>query len=150
MSAPELPLRLVLDTNVWLDLLVFDDPRCAPLRQRLAAGTARVLVDGACRDEWRRVLAYPALRLEAGRAQSLVSAFDALGGVIDAPLRPLPWPALPRCRDVDDQKFLSLARAGHATHLLSRDTALLTLDGRTRRAGLFRICRPEDLARSPG
>ena len=140
--APE--LRLVLDTNVWLDLLLFADPRYATLRQRLASG-ARVLMDAPCREEWLRVLGYPALRLEAARAQQLVDELDALSSGTEAGTRPPPWPPLPRCRDRDDQKFLALACAGHASHLLSRDTALLCLDGRTRRAGLFRICRPEDL-----
>lgn len=145
VTAVTSPLQLVLDTNIWLDLLLFDDPRCAPLRQRLKAGSARVLVDAACRDEWRRVLAYPALRLDARRAQQLTDAFDACGIPAEAELRPMPWPRLPRCRDRDDQKFLELACAGHATHLISRDEALLALDGRARRVGLFRICRPEAL-----
>ncbi len=136
-------MRVVLDTNVWLDLLLFEDPRCAALRQALADGRARALIDTACRDEWLRVLAYPTLRLTAQRREELLHA-QALhclspqtrqGGA--------DWP-LPRCRDPDDQKFLTLARDGDAHFLLSRDHALLALAPRLRRSGRFAICTPED------
>lgn len=143
------PLRLVLDTNVWLDLLVFDSPRCAWLRRRLQDGSALALSDAPCRDEWRRVLGYPALRLDDARIDALRQAYDATVRHLDAPCRPQPWPALPRCRDRDDQKFLELALAGQATLLLSRDDALLALDRRTTRLGLFRIRHPQDVPADP-
>ena len=61
--APELLLlrrmRLVLDTQVWLDWLVFDEPTLAGLRATLAEGRAEVVIDSACRAELERVLAYP-------------------------------------------------------------------------------------------
>ena len=57
MSRPV--LRLVLDTNVWLDWLVFDDPGIAHIAAAVAAGEAEVVVDGACEAELARVLGYP-------------------------------------------------------------------------------------------
>ena len=50
--------RLVLDTNVWLDWLVFDEPALAPLRAAHAAGRVEVVMDDACEAELARVLAY--------------------------------------------------------------------------------------------
>ena len=50
-------MRLVLDTNVWLDWLVFDDPELAPVRAAVAQGLARVFIDAACEAELARVLA---------------------------------------------------------------------------------------------
>jgi len=38
-----LAVRLVLDTNVWLDWLVFDDPSVAGMRAACEAELARVL-----------------------------------------------------------------------------------------------------------
>lgn len=137
------PQRLVLDTNVWLDLLLFGDVRCLALRDALERGAAIALTDVACRTEWHRVLGYPALRLADGEAERLRDRYDAMVVRVDAPTRPQPWPPLPRCKDGDDQKFLELACAAHASVLLTRDDALLALGRRTLRAGLFRICSPE-------
>lgn len=137
------PQRLVLDTNVWLDLLLFGDARCLPLQAALDQATAIALTDHPCRAEWHRVLGYPALRLADGEAERLRDRYDVLAVRVDAPTRPQPWPPLPRCKDADDQKFLELACAAHASVLLTRDDALLALGRRTLRAGLFRICSPE-------
>lgn len=51
-------VRLVLDTNVWLDWLVFDEPSLAPLRAAHALGRVEVVMDDACEAELARVLAY--------------------------------------------------------------------------------------------
>ena len=52
-------LRLVLDTNVWLDWLVFDDADVAPIKAAVARGQAEIFIDAACEQELVRVLAYP-------------------------------------------------------------------------------------------
>ena len=51
-------MRLVLDTNVWLDWLAFDDPGVAPLKVAVAEGRAEIYIDGSCAEELARVLAY--------------------------------------------------------------------------------------------
>ena len=141
-SPAESPCRLVLDTNVWLDLLVFEDPRCAALAVALDTGRALALIDAACRAEWPRVLAYPALQLSAQAQQALVRQLDALA-VRCEEARPEDARPVLRCRDKDDQKFLALALRAHAQALLSRDQALLELAARSRRLGLFGICPPD-------
>ena len=50
---------IVIDTNIALDLLVFDDPGCAPLAAALEAGALQWLATAAMRDEFARVLGYP-------------------------------------------------------------------------------------------
>jgi uncharacterized protein len=52
-------LRLVLDTNVWLDWLVFDDPGVRPLKAAVAAGEAEVFTASDCQQELERVICYP-------------------------------------------------------------------------------------------
>jgi hypothetical protein len=52
-------LRLVLDTNVWLDWLVFDDPGVRPLKAAVAAGEAEVFTASGCQQELERVICYP-------------------------------------------------------------------------------------------
>lgn len=132
------PPRAVLDSNVWLDLLLFADPRCAALRAAIDAGLLRPVIDEACLEEWRRVLAYPQWGLTAARQQALYQAVQQW-------LVPVPRLAsveLPRCRDRDDQKFLDLAGHAQALLLLSRDRDLLKLARPCRRRALFHIVEP--------
>jgi len=51
-------MRLVLDTNIWLDWLVFDDAAVRPIRDAVARGRAEVYMDEATEAELARVLAY--------------------------------------------------------------------------------------------
>src|SRR5437764_780725 len=41
-------LRLVLDTQIWLDWLVFDDPGVRLLRDAVQLGRAEICIDDAC------------------------------------------------------------------------------------------------------
>ncbi len=138
------PERLVLDTNVSLDLIVFADPRWDPLRTRIAEGECEAVMDVACRIEFARVLAYPQFDLEPARRVVALQAFDALHRMIPE----LEWAedvlaSLPQCRDTDDQKFMELSLRAGADALLSKDKALLKLARRNRRKGLFEILSPQ-------
>lgn len=141
MPAPDRPppVRLVLDTNVWLDLLVFRDPNVSALHDALATGEACAFVDDAALAELARVLAYPALRLDTpARARVLA----AVAGLSTHAIRGPAGQPLPRCRDPDDQCFVELAAACHADHLLSRDAELLRLSARLQRLGLCSVLTP--------
>ena len=139
------PLRLVLDTNVWLDLLWFRDPACAAVETMLEAGVAIALSRADCRTEWLRVLQYDTLRLGEAERVRLDAAHLALTTCIDDAVATRAA-ALPRCADPDDQKFLELARDGAATALLTRDRALLALARRCRRDHAFDIVTPVEFA----
>jgi len=138
--------RIVLDTNVCLDLFVFDDPRVARLRDALRGGEVEAMTDAPCREEWRRVLAYPALALPEARQSAAVAEFDRLTTPCDEDALPAPADALrlPRCRDPDDQKFLELALRSGTRWLLTRDDHLLALGRRTAREGWFAILTPQE------
>ena len=125
---------LVLDTNVVLDLFVFDDAAARPLRAALDNGHARCGVSAATLEELRQVLTYPAFSLDAARQHAILARYAALAELCtaEAEMR------LPRCRDPDDQKFLELAAASGAGVLVSKDRALLKL----RRRCPFRIALP--------
>lgn len=135
--------RIVLDTNVWLDLLLFADPRAAALDAALRSGRVAAVANAECRSEWLQVLQYPQLQLDADRRIRLTQAFDALACLLpDEPSMREPAP-LPRCADRDDQKFVQLAFASGARWLISRDRAVLALGRRTARAGWFEITTPQ-------
>lgn len=133
--------RVVLDTNVCLDLFVFGDPRVATLRAALQSGDVVAVTNPECREEWLRVLDYPQLRLDEAARAAAIAAFDTQVQLL--PTSVVLDGVLPRCADPDDQKFLHLAHACGARWLLSRDDALLVLSRRTRRDGLFEILLPD-------
>lgn len=135
--------RVVLDTNACLDLFVFASPRSARLRVLLESGALQAVTRDDCREEWRRVLRYPVLGLDAERCAALEALYD--GFASSAPSTPATNVVVPRCRDPDDQKFLELARDAGAVALVTRDAELLVLARRTARAGLFRIVEPVDI-----
>ena len=115
-------MRLVLDTQVWLDWLVFDEPALAGLRAEIGAGRAEVLIDAACLAELERVLAYPLGRkVDAAACLARCDKFSILVKPEDPPFE------LPQCRDPDDQKFLTLAAGVRADCLVTRDRELLRL-----------------------
>jgi putative PIN family toxin of toxin-antitoxin system len=125
-GAPELVLlrrmRLVLDTQVWLDWLVFDEPALAGLRAAVGEGRADVLIDPACLAELERVLAYP-----LGRSVDAAACLEQCEKVV-IKIEPVASAGgLPVCRDPDDQKFLTLAAAARADCLVTRDRELLRL-----------------------
>jgi putative PIN family toxin of toxin-antitoxin system len=121
-------LRLVLDTNVVLDLLHWREVAVQPIYAAIAGGRAAALADRRTLAELERVLAYREFGLEAASAHALAERYcEVVRYVPDGAA-----PVLPRCRDRDDQMFLELAARGQADLLVSRDKALLGLRGRTR------------------
>lgn len=136
--------RIVLDTNVCLDLFIFRDPRWHRLEAALRSGRLQAVTRADCRNEWLLVLAYPCFALDAATQASASAEFDALLTCLPAPEPGDPTSAvLPRCSDPDDQKFLELARNASASILITKDKALLKLAARCRRSGLFDIMKPE-------
>ncbi|MCI5070489.1 putative toxin-antitoxin system toxin component, PIN family [Acidovorax sp.] len=124
---------VVVDTNVALDLLIFSDPRTAPLRTLLAQGRLAWLATQVMRDELERVLAYPHIveRMDYYRvdAVQVLAAFDAQVQRVEI----APKVAYV-CKDADDQKFIDLA-AAHAAILLSKDKAVLCMRKRLMNLG---------------
>ena len=119
---------VVIDTNIVLDLLVFNDVAAKPLRQALDAGELDWLATPPMRDELQRVLAYPQigkrLALYKLRAEEVLATFDRHARLVDAAVK-----APVTCSDADDQIFIDLAVAHQAT-LLSKDQAVLSMQKR--------------------
>jgi putative PIN family toxin of toxin-antitoxin system len=135
-------LRAVLDSNVWIDILVFDDPITRPIRAALEAGTLEALIDARCLKELTYVLDYPQfVRFAVNKAQAL-ETLARLSQLVEPEPLSEDAPPLPKCRDRDDQKFLELAHAIKADWLVSKDRALLKLAKRTARDFGFRIAQP--------
>lgn len=136
-------MRLVLDTNVWLDWLVFDGNEVTGLKQARQDNAVEFVIDAACLDEVTRVLAYPEFSLGESAIAANLATIGELARFIEGAGAAAP---LPRCSDPDDQKFLQLASAAKADALITRDKALLKLGRRTRRTCGFSISAPGDWA----
>ncbi len=137
---------LVIDTNVVLDLFLYEDPATVPLRALLAEPQTRWLVTPVMREELRRVLVYPQVvrRMDARSltADAILAAFDARAQLVDtAPKAPY------TCKDGDDQKFIDLAVA-HTAVLLSKDKAVLSMAKRLSRLGVA-VVRQWPLPQAP-
>ena len=119
------PVRRVLDTNIVLDLWVFDEPKAKALRTSLESGRTQWLATAAMREELARVLAYPQIAKRLTHRQLPASAvlghFDRWAQLLpDAPKAPY------ACKDADDQKFIDLAVA-HTADLHSKDAQVLCM-----------------------
>lgn len=132
--------RLVIDTNVCLDLFVFHDPRWAGLLAALESGAVEAVTRSDCRDEYNIVLHYKHLPLDDDTRPLAAARFDALITVVAPPESGV---RLPVCTDKDDQKFLEVARDARADVLITKDKALLKLARRLAKAGMFKVMVPE-------
>ena len=132
-NVPELVLlatmRLVIDTQVWLDWLVFDDPSVAALRQTIAMENVEVLIDDACLAELERVLAYRSQEVESPLPCRLPSNARRVGMRNDAK----------SCRVArsGDQKFLEIE--GGAKDDAVPATGTCAVNGRC--SPMVRMCR---------
>ncbi len=135
-----LPSRVVLDTNVCLDLFVFHDPRWQTLLAAIESGAVKAITREDCRMEYLVVLNYSHLPLDEHSRAISAARFDALIEVVAPPASGI---RLPVCSDKDDQKFLELARDAGADILITKDKALLKLARKTAKAGMFKIIVPE-------
>jgi len=119
---------IVLDTNIVLDVFVFNDSAAEPIRQALAKQEIDWLATQAMREELARVLAYPkiAARLAFYKlsADDVLTKFHQHARLVDVAPK-----ASMTCSDVDDQKFIDLA-VQHRALLLSKDKDVISMQKR--------------------
>ncbi len=127
---------LVLDTNVLLDLFVFDGPSVRALRAAIDSGSLRPLRSADCDAEFEQVLGRDRFGLDMAARRQVLARWAQCSAPI-ARVAPTPL----TCADPDDQKFLDAAFSAGADWLLTRDQALLGLARRAQVAGV-RIAKP--------
>lgn len=163
------PPEVVLDTNVVLDWLLFDDPAARPLAEAIRSGRWHWVGTDNTLGELAAVLSrteldrwHPDRRDMASTEgdSAATTAADDLGTLI---ADKCPHPALATaqhlcrrvaapvvgsaqrltCTDADDQKFIDLAVARRVRWLFSRDKAVLRLARRATAHGVT-VLRPTD------
>ena len=129
VEANNLEKPLILDTNIILDLFVFNDPDLATLKPALLASLENKelnwIATSDMRIELERVLTYPKITPRMAfyqvSAADVLAKFDQLATLVD-PAPKAKW----ACKDPDDQRFIDLAVQYKAT-LLSKDQAVLCM-----------------------
>jgi putative PIN family toxin of toxin-antitoxin system len=127
---------VVLDTNVVLDLFLFQDPRYAFLRDQLAKQQIQWQATAHMRNELERVLTYAHIIAKLAfydkTAADILAQFDQHAQITPEPNAKAPY----ACKDTDDQPFVDLAASlanrltGNQTatvYLISKDKALLCM-----------------------
>lgn len=140
MNTPR-PYRVVLDTNVVLDLLHFLDATALPIRRAIDERRAQCYATPDTLAELGRVLSYPEFALVSSTQADLLMQYQSwvsLSSQTDAHVK------LPLCADPDDQMFIELAAAVKADFLISKDKAVLAL---RRHSVGFTILTPTEAAR---
>lgn len=119
-------VRGVLDTNTVISALVFPHGRLSWMRPLWTTGQIVPLICRESAAELIETLAYPKFKLDEIGIRTLLAAYlpfvETVDAHVDAPaMRGL------RCRDPDDQVFLTLASIGGAMVLVTGDPDLLVL-----------------------
>jgi putative PIN family toxin of toxin-antitoxin system len=132
-------LRVVLDTNVLVSALLYQDGGLKWLHDAWKEGRVVPLTDQSVIDELRRILVplgAKKFQLDESAVGEIVARY--LGFTEAVPVDAEMDAPLPKCKDPDDQKFLELAQRGRSDVLVTSDGALL---GLARRVS-FRILSP--------
>ena len=120
----DLKPRLVLDTNVILDLLVFKDPTAEPIRHLLDAKLVDAVRSEASMLELTDVIQRPTFKLSREEQAIILQAWESLTRLLEnEAMEPAPF----TCRDLDDQIFLDMAYSIRPALLLSKDLLVLEL-----------------------
>ncbi|MBU3615696.1 putative toxin-antitoxin system toxin component, PIN family [Polynucleobacter sp. JS-Polo-80-F4] len=113
---------VVFDTNVLLDLFVFNDFRALHLKQALIEGKLDALATPITLAEFADVIARPLFSLDEAQQKQIYLQWQNLARVMDEPsLSKAPW----TCNDPDDQIFLDLAYTARPCALISKDNEVL-------------------------
>lgn len=137
------PTIAVLDTNIVLDLFLFQDPNTSALRLQLQSGQVTWQATTHMRNELERVLTYSHITAKMSFYEKtpadLLTAFDQCAQLIEAPEAKAPY----TCKDADDQPFIDLAahlaskEPGQAIHLISKDKAVLCMKKRLQKLSVI-------------
>ena len=124
---------VVLDTNILLDVLVFDDSRAHPLRAALIAGGLDAVATEKTLSEFLDVIGREQFSLSQERQHEIMSQWRSWARLInDQVLDAAPW----KCKDRDDQVFINLAYTLKPAILISKDKMVLKIAKRAQKDGV--------------
>jgi putative PIN family toxin of toxin-antitoxin system len=118
---------VVLDTNILLDIFVFNDERAINLKQSIMDGSIPAVASQKTLLEFGDVISRPLFKLDEVTQAAILNQWQSLAQQHDdSNLAAAPW----KCQDPDDQIFLDLAYQLKPAILISKDNALLHIASR--------------------
>jgi len=118
---------VVLDTNILLDIFVFNDERAVHLKQAIVNESIVAIASQKTILEFTDVISRPLFKLDEATQVAVLSQWQSIAQQYDdSDLAPAPW----ICQDPDDQIFLDLAYRLRPAILISKDNAVLNIAGR--------------------
>lgn len=124
---------MVLDTNVLLDLYVYQDPRTQLLQSAIDLKKFELLTCTQAMTELADVLAREKFGLRADRQQAILKDWSQRSQLMkDEEIARAPW----RCKDKADQMFLDMAWTARPCALLSKDLQVLKFAKRALKEGV--------------
>ncbi|MBU3555067.1 putative toxin-antitoxin system toxin component, PIN family [Polynucleobacter sp. UB-Piko-W3] len=125
---------VVFDTNVLLDLFVFNDFRALHLKQALIEQKIDALTSLKTLEEFADVISRPLFSLETVEQEKILDQWKSLSRVLDdQSLLSSPW----LCQDPDDQIFLDLAFTAKPCTLISKDNEILKFAARAAKENIL-------------
>ena len=113
---------VVLDTNILLDIFVFNDQRAANLKQAIVGGDIPAIASQKTLIEFADVISRPLFKLDEATQAAILTQWQSIAQQHDdSDLASAPW----KCQDPDDQIFLDLAYRLKPAILISKDNAVL-------------------------
>jgi putative PIN family toxin of toxin-antitoxin system len=124
---------VIFDTNVLLDLFIFNDFRAIHLKQALLDQKIDALASPKTLEEFADVISRPLFALELDKQKAIFQQWKNHARILeDHNLVKAPW----QCRDQDDQIFLDLAFATKPCLLISKDNEILKFASQAAPTGL--------------
>lgn len=115
---------VILDTNILLDILVFDEELAHPLREALEMKSVDAVSTPRMIAEFLDVITRPQFALSTDEQKEIATQWSLWCRLVDdESLQPAPW----KCRDRDDQVFINLSYALRPATLISKDKQVLKL-----------------------
>ena len=125
---------IILDTNILLDIFVFEDVRADRLSNAVLNRQIKTYSNQTSLEELRDVISRPLFALEEGQQVKIMGQWQSLSQSIeDLKLKAAPW----KCQDPDDQVFLDLAFTVRPSILISKDNAVLKLATQALKEGVW-------------
>jgi uncharacterized protein len=134
--------KIVLDTNIWIDKLIFNEPKVYNIFSDIAANKIHLCACKHMYNELERVLDYPIFNKYNINKEAALQTFSDMVLYLDliAPKQLLNCQY--KCNDRDDQIFFDFCITYNIKYLISKDKQVLKLKSRLHKIGVC-ILLPE-------
>ncbi len=129
--------KVVLDTNVLLDIFVFKDPTALAIWDFIKDGSLELFYSAETLEEFKNLLGDKKFSLSEDEQKAALADFLSKSSLV-VPNKVFPV----RCHDPFDQMFFELALAVVPSYLVTLDKAVLKLRKRSQKEG-FSVLTPE-------